>query len=121
TLRALHGAARICLRESILPVTFLRGFRQTHLTADLLPGLLLAAGITAIAVLLAELQERTIGHAVLEPLVLALVLGLVVRALRTPPTTAEPGIAVAGKQLLEFAIVVLGLTLDLGEIVDAGA
>src|SRR5699024_2959953 len=30
------------------------------------------------------------------------------------------GIAFSGKQLLEFAIVVLGLTLDLADIVDAG-
>ncbi len=92
----------------------------SHLTARLLPGLLIAAAITAIAVGIAQVEEALLGHAVLEPLVLALLLGLVVRAAWTPPTTAEPGIAFAGKQLLEVAIVVLGLTLDLNQIVDAG-
>lgn len=93
----------------------------SHLTARLLPGLLLAAAITAVAFGVARVEEALLGHAVLEPLVLALLLGLVVRAAWTPPASAEPGIAFAGKQLLEFAIVVLGLTLDLGQIVDAGA
>lgn len=93
----------------------------SHLTARLLPGLLIAAAITAVAVGIAQVEEALLGHAVLEPLVLALLLGLIVRAAWTPPAAAEPGIAFAGKQLLEVAIVVLGLTLDLGEIVDAGA
>lgn len=109
------------IAESLMPLPNLNPFRHPNLTADLLPGLLLAAAITAVAVVAAEIQERTIGHAVLEPLVLALVLGLLVRAAWTPPAATERGIAFAGKQLLEFAIVVLGLTLDLGEIVDAGA
>ncbi len=92
----------------------------SHLTARLLPGLLIAVAITAIAVGIAQVEEALFGHAVLEPLVLALLLGLVVRAAWTPPASTEPGIAFAGKQLLEIAIVVLGLTLDLNQIVDAG-
>jgi uncharacterized integral membrane protein (TIGR00698 family) len=94
--------------------------RHLHGTPVLLPGLLLAGGITAVAVVSAGIQEQTIGHAVLDPLVLALILGLLIRATWTPPAAAGPGIAFAGKQLLEFAIVVLGLTLDLGRIVEAG-
>lgn len=109
------------IAESIVPLPVMHRLRHTNLTADLIPGLLLASGITAVAVVAAEIQERVIGHAVLEPLVLALILGLLVRATWTPPAATERGIAFAGKQLLEFAIVVLGLTLDLGEIVDAGA
>lgn len=85
-----------------------------------LPGVLSAAAITVVAFITADIEERLFGHAILEPLVLALILGLAVRAVRTPPAPFEPGIAFAGKQLLEFAIVVLGLTLNLGDIVDAG-
>jgi uncharacterized integral membrane protein (TIGR00698 family) len=85
------------------------------------PGVLFAAAITAVAFGIAEIEEIFLDHAILEPLVLALLLGLVVRAVWQPPATWEPGIAYAGKQLLEFAIVVLGLTLNLGDIVDAGA
>lgn len=86
----------------------------------LAPGIVLAAIVTLIALGIAGVQEATIGHAILEPLVLALIIGLVVRALWTPPSATEPGIDFSGKQLLEFAIVVLGLTLNLTDIVDAG-
>lgn len=85
-----------------------------------LPGVLVASGITAIAFVLAWVQESLVDHAVLEPLVLSLILGLIVRMLWTPSPRVDKGIAFSGKQLLEFAIVVLGLTLDLGAIVDAG-
>ena len=71
-------------------MTILRRLQHTHLTAALVPGLLLAAGITAVAVALAALQERVIGNALLDPLVLALVMGLIVRALWAPPATTEP-------------------------------
>lgn len=85
------------------------------------PGVLLATVMTLIALVIAGVQEIILGHALLEPLVLALVIGLIVRAIWTPPQVLEPGIAFSGKQLLEFAIVVLGLTLNLTDIVDAGA
>jgi len=87
----------------------------------LAPGILLAAAITGLSLIIAEIEEALFGHAILEPLVLALILGLVLRALWAPPASMEPGIAFAGKQLLEFAIVVLGLTLNLSDLVDAGA
>ncbi len=99
---------------------FVRIDSLTERSRTLAPGVLLAVLITAIATGLAFAQEALIDHALLEPLVLALILGLVVRATWTPPARMEPGIAFSGKQLLEFAIVVLGLTLNLGDIVDAG-
>jgi uncharacterized integral membrane protein (TIGR00698 family) len=103
--------------------SFLQQFNLTDPSSRIrtvLPGVLAAGAITVIALIIANIEERILGHAVLEPLVLALLLGLIVRAIRTPPASLEPGIAFAGKQLLEFAIVVLGLTLNLGDIVDAG-
>lgn len=86
----------------------------------LLPGVVLSVTITAAALILAKVEEHVLGHAVLESLVLALILGLILRATWIPPVSLSPGIAFSGKQLLEFAIVVLGLTLNLTEIVDAG-
>lgn len=85
-----------------------------------LPGVLAAGAIASIAFLLARLQVVTIGHALLDPLVIGLVIGLLVRAAWTPPARIEKGIAFAGKQLLEFAIVLLGITLNLGALVEAG-
>lgn len=93
---------------------------STSIARTVLPGVLVAAGITVVAFVLAMVQESLFDHAVLEPLVLSLILGLIVRTLWVPSTRIEKGIAFAGKQLLEFAIVVLGLTLNLGAIIDAG-
>ena len=85
-----------------------------------LPGVIVASAITIIAFMLAWLQEQFIDHAILEPLVLSLILGLIIRMLWSPSPNIEKGIAFSGKQLLEFAIVVLGITLNLGALVDAG-
>ncbi len=95
-------------------------FDDSSTARTVLPGVMVAALITAIAFVLAQVQEAVFDHAVLEPLVLSLILGLIVRMLWSPSARVEKGIAFSGKQLLEFAIVVLGLTLNLAAIVDAG-
>jgi uncharacterized integral membrane protein (TIGR00698 family) len=87
----------------------------------LAPGLALAAAVTLAALAIAEIETAIIGYALLEPLVLALILGVVIRALWQPPASAAPGIAFAAKQVLEFAIVLIGFSLALGTLVDAGA
>ena len=91
------------------------------LARRLLPGLALAAAITLLAIALAELETLLIGYPLLEPLVLALILGVVVRALWEPPPRFAAGIAFGAKQVLEFAIVLIGFSLALGTLVDAGA
>ena len=87
----------------------------------LAPGIGLAVLITLVALACGAVQERLFDYAVLEPLVLALVIGLAVRALRPPPEVYLPGIGFAAKQLLEFAIVLLGASLNLRALVDAGS
>ena len=88
----------------------------------LAPGIGRAVLITLVALACGELvEERLFDYAVLEPLVLALVIGLAVRALRPPPEVYLPGIGFAAKQLLEFAIVLLGASLNLRALVDAGS
>lgn len=85
------------------------------------PGLALATGVTLVALVLGAIQDGLFGYPVLEPLVLALLLGLAIRTLRAPDAIFAPGIGFAGKQLLEGAIVLLGASLNLASIVDAGA
>jgi uncharacterized integral membrane protein (TIGR00698 family) len=84
------------------------------------PGVGLATLITVVALALGTIQERLFDFAALEPLVLALLIGLAVRALWLPRDIFLPGIGFAAKQLLEFAIVLLGASLNLAAIVDAG-
>lgn len=87
----------------------------------LIPGIALAATVTLVAIVIAEIETLIIGYALLEPLVLALILGVVVRAFWQPPANMQPGIDFSAKQVLEFAIVLIGFSLALGTLVDAGA
>lgn len=91
------------------------------LIRSLLPGLALAAAVTLVALGVAEVETWLIGYPLLEPLVLALILGIVVRAVWQPPAVTAPGIAWSAKQVLELAIVLIGFSLALGTLVDAGA
>jgi len=87
----------------------------------LIPGIALAATVTLVAIVIAEIETLIIGYALLEPLVLALILGVVVRAFWQPPANMQPGIDFSAKQVLEFAIVLIGFSLALGTLIDAGA
>lgn len=83
------------------------------------PGVLLAVFVAALAWFVAETLA---GRSRMAPdaVVLAILAGLGVRALWHPPATFQPGINVAGKELLELAIVLLGATVDLRWLVRGG-
>lgn len=74
----------------------------------LIPGLAAAGAVTAVAWPLGRL-EPLVGAPVL-----ALALGIAVAAWRPPATSLRPGLAFAGKYVLQAAIVTLGATLSLG-------
>lgn len=105
-------------RESVLPA--LSSFAILSRIRILLPGIALAGGVALIAFALGWIETRIFGYAVIEPLVLALLIGLIARNIWLPPQIFQPGIAFSGKQLLEFAIVLLGASLDFNTILDAG-
>lgn len=90
------------------------GFRK------LAPGIALSAAVAAVAWVVGQGEERLFTYAVIEPVVLALLLGMAIRTLRPPAAVYAPGIAFTAKQLLEFGIVLLGASLDLQTIRDAG-
>jgi uncharacterized integral membrane protein (TIGR00698 family) len=80
----------------------------------LLPGLAAAAAVAAVA----EPVGRA-APAVGAPIV-ALVLGIALAAARRPPARTLPGLAFAGRYVLQAAIVVLGATLGLREAAHVG-
>jgi len=83
----------------------------------LLPGLLWVAALAAAAFGLARLP----GAQLLGPLVLALLLGVALRAaLRRPPPASVPGVAFAARTLLRLGIVLLGVRLDARALVELG-
>jgi len=84
------------------------------------PGLALAGAIAVSAYALEVLEGRLLTHPVLEALVLALLLGALVRNTVRLPSGVVAGIAFASKTLLETAVVVLGASLDIWRLVEPG-
>jgi uncharacterized integral membrane protein (TIGR00698 family) len=87
----------------------------------LLPGLILSLVVASGAGALALVEERVWGHALLEALVLALLLGVVARLVLPRTALWTPGAEVAAKQLLELGVARLGLTVNVPVLVGAGA
>lgn len=92
----------------------------TGKVGSLLPGIFLCVAVTAAAAGLAWLEARLMGRAWVEALVIAILLGAAIRSVWTPPAFLQSGIAYAGKQMLEFAVVLLGASVSALTIVAAG-
>jgi uncharacterized integral membrane protein (TIGR00698 family) len=86
----------------------------------LVPGLLLCGAVTLAALGLERVEAGLFGHAWLEALVLAILVGALVRTLWTPSQRWTPGISFSAKMLLEIAVVLLGASVSVGAIVAAG-
>jgi len=86
----------------------------------LVPGLTLAAAVALAGWGVAAAQARWLGHAVIEALVVAILLGMLVRTVWRPPAQAAAGVGFASRQLLEVAVLLLGASVDLPLLVRAG-
>jgi len=82
----------------------------------LAPGLLLSFGIAAAAIIF---RAQT-GIAALNPVVVALVVGIGIRAAAGPMPVLAPGIAYAVRPVLRAAIVLLGLQVTLPQLIALG-
>jgi uncharacterized integral membrane protein (TIGR00698 family) len=78
-------------------------------------------GVTVAAAAVAWLEARLLGRAWVETLVIAILLGTAIRSMWIPPAYMQSGISYAGKQMLEFAVVLLGASVSAMTIVSAGA
>jgi uncharacterized integral membrane protein (TIGR00698 family) len=92
---------------------------MTRLPA-LVPGLLLSGGVGLVAFGLGILEARLFGHAWIEPLVLAILLGALIRLVWTPGRRFLPGIGFAAKPMLEVAVALLGATVSAQALASAG-
>jgi uncharacterized integral membrane protein (TIGR00698 family) len=93
---------------------------MTRLAPSPLAGLALVAAIGGAAWLGEQALLAAIGHAVLEAIVLAILIGAAVRAAWTPGARFDPGVALAGGLLLEVSIVLLGFGAELAQFARAG-
>jgi uncharacterized integral membrane protein (TIGR00698 family) len=88
--------------------------------AKLIPGVALATLVGVLSVAIATAETRAFGHPIVEGLVVAILLGILIRALWTPRPHLEPGIQFTAKELLEVAVLLLGTSVDLPLLVRAG-
>lgn len=86
----------------------------------LVPGLALCLAVTGAAFAVQSLEKFAFGRAWLEALVLAILIGTVVRSLWTPGSRWFPGITFSAKFLLEAAVVLLGVSVSARTIWAAG-
>jgi len=84
------------------------------------PGIMFSAGIGAIAYTLQLLEISLFGNAIIEGLVIAILLGMAVRTLGWMPAWAAPGAAFSAKQVLEFAVLLLGASVNFADLMKAG-
>lgn len=90
-------------------------------TRAILPGLALCVAVTAAAIGLEAIEDHLFGRAWLEALVLAILIGSMIRTLWTPPKSFFPGITFGAKTVLEIAVVLLGASLSLATILASGS
>src|SRR5579872_3895817 len=84
------------------------------------PGVLLSGLVALLSVGIAAVEERIFGHAIIEGLVVAILLGMMIRTLWTPPESIDVGVRFTAKQVLEVAVFLLGAAVDLPLLLRAG-
>jgi len=88
--------------------------------SSILPGVLLSAFVSGLAVLAEQVEMRLTGRAWIEALVLAIFIGALCRLALRRPATYDPGIAFSAKYFLEVAIVLLGAGVSTAAIAGLG-
>lgn len=83
--------------------------------ASKLPGLGLSLTVALAAYLLGNLVPLVGGP------VFGILLGLLISSVRKPGATFKPGLQMAGKQVLQLAIILMGFGLSIGQVVKTGS
>jgi uncharacterized integral membrane protein (TIGR00698 family) len=87
---------------------------------ELAPGILLCLGVSVVALGAQAVEAARFGHPYVEGLVVAILLGMVIRSFWQPGKRWLTGIAFCAKQLLEIAVVLLGASLSFAAIGASG-
>jgi uncharacterized integral membrane protein (TIGR00698 family) len=86
----------------------------------LAPGIGLATLVAGAATGVGAIETELVGRAVVEPLVLAILIGMVVRSAMGPSPESEPGIRFVAGRVLEVAVCLLGATMDVPRLFASG-
>lgn len=84
------------------------------------PGLALVVLVAVAAQLLGAWEVRAIGRMLVDPLVLAILLGMLLRAALGARAWLDAGVDFAAKDVLEVAVVLLGASVNLAMLRSAG-
>ena len=87
---------------------------------SLLPGVILSALVSGIALVVERLELRLTGGAWIEARVVAILGGALCRLLLRRPEVFDPGIAFSAKYFLEVAIVLLGASVSAAAVAEMG-
>lgn len=97
---------------------------QTRVS-NLAPGLVLVAAITGLSFLIGHLaawQSRDgVHHQPLEPVVVAVIMGLLIGNLVSLAPSVRPGLEFSARRLLAYGVVLLGARLDFFSLLRVGA
>ena len=96
------------------------GLFHVSRSVRLLPGVALCFGLTFVAMAVQIAEENAIGHPYVEALVIAILIGMIIRGVWTPSRRWQVGIAFSAKQLLEVAVMLLGASISLSALVASG-
>ncbi len=88
--------------------------------ARLMPGIALCGAIALAAMGLQHLEEAWTGRPWLEALVIAILVGTVIRTAWTPDARFASGIGFSAKMLLEVAVMLLGASISFQAVMQAG-
>lgn len=121
TKTTMEPAAAPAQSASMIPASAPADRRSLAAIAlALAPGLLLCAVVTGAALGVEVLELRLFGRAWLDAVVLAILIGAVVRTLWTPPAAVRPGVAFSARTLLEIAVVLLGASISAATVIAIG-
>jgi uncharacterized integral membrane protein (TIGR00698 family) len=87
---------------------------------SLIRGVAAAVVVSFVAVAGGRGEERVFGRAIIEPLVLAILVGMVVRTIYGESSRTEPGVRFVAKDVLELAVCLLGATMDVPRLFASG-
>ena len=95
---------------------------DAHATSrsPLLPGVALAVAVGGAALVVASVESQAFGHPIVEALVVAIMIGMLVRTIWTLPAAMERGVAFTAREVMEVAVLLLGASVDLPLLLRAG-
>jgi uncharacterized integral membrane protein (TIGR00698 family) len=84
------------------------------------PGVLLCGLVALASLAFEEVEQFALAHAYIEALVVAILLGMAIRAFWIPAGHWQTGIGFSAKQLLEIAVMLLGASIKFRAIAASG-